>query len=260
MLNKLLKKDLQRNMRWLWILFVATIGLAILMRGCKALGENAIFFRILEIFLSVFYAVVVNVILQPFIRNFMNFAKSLYGDESYLTHTLPVTKSQLITSKFLTALIEITLGFVTAVVALLIVFWTPDFYQTLQGLIFLLVGVNLSPVLVLILLISLITVEFLMFIAMIFFAIVLAYRAKEKRIFKTFLYTCAMSFVAITILAVVMLGVLAMNGLDLSGTSLRLTAPALISVLVTGISVYALFTVVFYFLTKRAFNKGVNVD
>lgn len=261
MLSKLLKKDLHRNMRWLWVLFVATIGAALLDRGCKALAENLMFFKILGIFVdTVFYSAVVNSILHPFLRSFMNFSKSMYGDESYLTHTLPVTKSQLITSKFLTALIEITLGVMTAVVALLIVFWTPDMFDFLQGLIFMLTGSDLAVGLVLPLFIGLILVEFLMFIAMIFYAMVMAYREKEKRVLKTFLYTCALAFTAMTILALVLVAVLASNGIDLSSKTLTLNGSALLGVLIAGISVYSLITVGMYCLTKRAFNKGVNVD
>ena len=81
MLSKLLKKDLKRNMRWLWILFVCTIVVAFITRGVKELGENIMFFKVIGIFFdSVFYALAVNVILQPFLKNFLNFSKSFYGD------------------------------------------------------------------------------------------------------------------------------------------------------------------------------------
>ena len=143
MLSKLLKKDLNRNMRWMWILFVSLIAVAAITRGVKELGENILFFKILGIFFdSVFYALAVNVILQPFLRNFLNFSKSFYGDESYLTHTLPATRSQLITSKFLTALIEIVLGFVSLVVSLLIMFYTPTFFDTLKLLLSMMITGN----------------------------------------------------------------------------------------------------------------------
>lgn len=104
MLSKLLKKDLKKNMHWLWILFLSTIAIAGITRGFKELGDNSTFFKILSIFFdSVFYALAINGIIQPFLRNFLNFTKSFYSDESYLTHTLPVTKNQLITSKYITA-------------------------------------------------------------------------------------------------------------------------------------------------------------
>ena len=261
MLSKLLKKDLKKDMRWMWVLFVSTIIVAAITRGFKELGNNIMFFKVLGIFFdSVFYSLAVNVILQPFLRNFLNFSKSFYGDESYLTHTLPATKNQLITSKFLTALIEISLGFICLVVSLLIMFVSPTFFDTLSIFISMIVTGNISVYLALTLFIVLVVVEFLMFITLIFFSIVIAYRAKEKRVLKTFLLTAAMSFIAITILAIVMIIVLAINGVSLSASTLTLPSTAFISILLTGIIVYSLISIVFYFLTRNAFNKGVNVD
>ncbi len=261
MLGKLLKKDLNRNMRWLWILFVATIAVATITRVCKELGENIVLFKVLGIvFDSVFYALVVNVILQPFLRNFLNFTKSLYGDESYLTHTLPVTKNQIINSKFLTALIEIGLGFVVMVVSLLIMFFTPTMFDSLAFILsFVIIG-EFSIGWLVSLFVALVVVEFLMFIAIIFYSIVLAYRAKENRVLKTFLITTALSFAAISVLFVFMVIVLAANGIQLTGATLTLTSSALMSVLWTGVVVYTILIVVFYVLSLKAFRKGVNVD
>lgn len=261
MFAKLLKNDLKRDMRWLWILFVSTIAVACVTRGCKALGENVLFFKILAIFFdSVFYALAVNIVLQPFLRNFLNFTKSFYSDEAYLTHTLPVTKKQLINSKFLTAVIEISLGFITLVASILIMFWSPTFFETIKLLISTLIVGDLSISLTLILFVVLVIVEFLMFISIIFFSIVIAYRSKEKRALKTFLLTAAISFVALTVLAIVMLVVLIINGVNISSSSLILSSSAFMSIMLTGIIVYSAVIVLFYFLTKKEFNKGVNID
>ena len=261
MLGKLLKKDLNRNMRWMWILFVSTILVAGITRGFKELGESIMFFKILGIFFdSVFYSLVVNVIIQPFLRNFLNFTKSFYGDESYLTHTLPATKTQLITSKFLTAIIEITLGFACLVTSLLIMFYTPTMFDKLGIFISIMFGSKLSVALVLTLFIVMVVVEFLMFISLIYFSIVIAYRSKERRVLKTFLLTLLMSLASITILSVVMMVVLAINGVKLTSATLTLSSSVFTDVMITGIVVYSLIGMLFYFITRRAFNKGVNVD
>lgn len=261
MLGKLLKKDLSRNMRWLWILFVATLGVALVGRICKELGTNIVLFKILGIiFDSVFYALLVNVILQPFLRNFLNFTTSLYKDESYLTHTLPVTKTQIINSKFLTAIIEIVLGFVVLVASLLIMFFTPTMFDTLTLILsFVIIG-EFSIGWLVTLFIALIVVEFLMFIAIIFFSIILAYRAKEKRVLKTFLLTTVFAFAAITVLFVIMIIVLSVNGVALTSATLSLSSTALVSALCASVLVYTTLTVVFYILAQKAFRKGVNVD
>ena len=261
MLSKLLKKDLNRNMRWMWILFVSTILVAGITRGFKELGETIAFFKILGIFFdSVFYALAVNVILQPFLRNFLNFSKSFYSDESYLTHTLPVTKNELITSKFLTAIIEITLGFVTLVAALLIMFASPTTLTTLKLLLSTIITGNFSVVAILIVFVLLIIVEFLMFISLIFLSIVIAYRAKEKRVLRTFLLTAGMSMGAISILSIFLIAVLAINNVKLNTATLVLSNTAFFSVIITGIAVYIAIAALCYFLTKKEFNKGVNVD
>ncbi len=261
MLGKLLKNDLKKNMRWMWILFCATILFASITRGCKELGTNIAFFKILAIFFeSVFYALAINCIVQPFLRGFFNFTKSLYGDESYLTHTLPVSKNQIINSKFITVLVELLLGFISLIISLLIMFASKTMFPTIKMLLSTMIVGEFSLFWVLTLFIVLVIVEFFMFISIIYFSIVLAYKQKEKRILKSFLYTAAFAFVSLTLLAIAMIVVLTINGVNLSSTTLTLTSTAFLSIILTGIIVYTAVIVIFYFLTKKEFNKGVNVD
>ncbi len=261
MLNKLLKIDLKKNMRWMWIVFASTIAVAGLTRVFKELGKNIAFFNIVGIFFdSVFYALAVNALLQPFLRNFLNFKTSFYSDESYLTHTLPVTKNELINSKYLTALIEMLCGFATLIISLLIMFVTPTFFDTLSVLMSTLITGSFSTGLVLTLIIVLIIVEFLMFLSIIFFGIVQGFKAKEHRVLKSFLITAAMAFASLTVLALTIIIVLLINNISISSTTIILSNTAFMSVVISGIIVYLAVTLLFYFLTKHEFNKGVNVD
>ena len=261
MLSKLLKKDLNKNMRWLWILFVSTIAVAGVTRACKELGKTIAFFNIIGIFFdSVFYALAVNILLQPFLRNFLNFKNSFYSDESYLTHTLPVTKNQLLNSKYITALIEMLCGFACLIVSLLIMFISPTFFDTIGFLLSTLIAGSFSTGLAITLVIVLIIVEFLMFLSIIFFGIVMGYKSKDHRVLKSFLITAGMAFASISVLAIFMIIVLTINGISLSSSTLILSNTAFLSVILTGIVVYSTITILFYFLTKHEFNKGVNVD
>ena len=114
--------------------------------------------------------------------------------------------------------------------------------------------------LVLTLFVVLVIVEFFMFISIICFAIVVAYRARDHKILRAFLISAAMAFASLTVLAIVMVVVLAVQGISLSSATLVLSSGAFVSVILTGIIVYLLISTVFYFLTKREFKKGVNVD
>ena len=261
MLSKLLKKDLNKNMRWLWILFTATIVVAGITRGCKELGKSIAFFQVIGIFFdSVFYSLAVNVVLQPFLRNFINFSNSFYSDESYLTHTLPVTKKQLINSKYLTALIELTCGFACIILSILVMFAGPSMADFLKIIISSIITGSFSLGLIISLLITLIIIEFLMYISIIFFSIILANKSKEKRKLKAFLLTAGFAFTSLAVLAIIMIIVLLINKVEISSSTLLLSNSAFISVILTGIIVYALITILFYLLSQKEFKKGVNVD
>lgn len=261
MLSKLLRNDLRKNMRWFWILLVGTIVVAGITRGCKELGQNLAFFKVLGIFFdSIFYALAVNTLVQPFIRNFTNYSKSLYGDESYLTHTLPVSKSQIINSKFITAIIEMLLGFISVVISLLIMFASPTMWTTLEMLLSFLITGEFSVVVVLTLFVLLVVVEFLMFNSIIYFSIIMGYKSREKKVLKSFLFTALMAFASMMVLSIIMIIVLVINGVDLSSSTLVLTNTGFLSIVLTGIIVYSIISVLFYFLSKKEFNKGVNVD
>ena len=261
MLSKLLKRDLKKNMSWMWILFVATIGIALVTRGTMELGKNVAFFKVVGIFLEgVFYGLAVNLVIQPFLRNFLNFQKSFYSDESYLTHTLPVSKNQLINSKYLTAIIEILAGFITLVVSILIMYAGPNFADSLRLIISTAVDGRFSLAAAIILFVVLIVVEFLMFISIIDFSIIIGFRAKDRKILKTFLITLGISFASLAVLFVVMLIILSIFDVKLTSTTLLLSSSAFYSALAAGIVVYSSVIVLFYFLTKKEFNKGVNID
>jgi len=261
MLGNLLKKDLKKDMRWLWIIFVVTIAFAGVSRGCRYLSESIAFFKIVGIFFgSIYYSLAVNAVLQPFLRSFINFSKSFYGDEAYLTHTLPVTKNQLINSKFLTSIIEMVLGFICVVLSLFIMYYSPSMFTNLKAFLSLIISGDFSLFWALTLMIILIIVEFLMFISIILFSIIIAYRKKEKRVLNTFLITMGLSFAAISVLSVFLVIVLLINGVELSSSILVLPSKAFISVILTGIIIYSLFITLFYLLAKKEFNKGVDVD
>lgn len=261
MLGKLLKYDLKRNMRWLWILFVCTIAIAGAGRLCEELSQTIAFFKVLAIFFdSIFYAVAINTILQPFLRNFLNFSKNLYGDESYLTHTLPVTKNQLINSKYLTATIEIVSGSLCAVAAILIKVASQATLAMVDQILLTIVPGGISAAVVITLGITLLIFEFLMFISIIDFSIVLGYKSNEKKALKSFIFAAIFSMSASIVLGLAMLGVLLIFKVDFASETLILSGNALLALLITGIVVYLAIGVLFYFLAKKQFNKGVNVD
>ena len=99
-----------------------------------------------------------------------------------------------------------------------------------------------------------------MFISIIFLSIVIAYRSREKRVLKSFLYSAGFAFAFLAVLAGVMIAVLLINKVDILSSTLVLSKEVFISVILSGIIVYSLASVLCWLLTHREFKKGVNVD
>lgn len=103
MLRKLIKYDLKvfgKIMIPLWGVMII-LGL---IRGIQSQFDNASFIK--EIVLIFYFIFIVNLIII-----IQRFYKSMYGQEGYLTHTLPITANKLILSKVISATI---ISFITA--------------------------------------------------------------------------------------------------------------------------------------------------
>ena len=93
MLMKLLKYDFRFSYRIFCAMCLIILGTAVVI----AVSENAkfIFFSVFALILFFFISGIVSIVLVV-----QNYRKSLYSTNGYLTLTLPVTKSNLILSKF----------------------------------------------------------------------------------------------------------------------------------------------------------------
>jgi hypothetical protein len=260
MLGKLIKYDLKWILKL--ILIYCFLGIFFAVTGrLFGLIENSMFFDIIsKVCNGISIAMLINAIVNAVIRGWVRVTYNLYKDESYLTHTLPVTKNQLINSKYLTALIEIVTCFACLIISLLIMYAGPSFTATFNLLISSIVTEKVSTLLTLTLFAILVIVEFLMFISIIDFSIVIGFKSRDRRILKSFLITVACSIASALTLLIIMFIVLSINGVKLTSTTLILSKTAFYSVMLTGIITYSVVIAVFYFLTKHHFNKGVNVD
>ena len=81
-----------------------------------------------------------------------------------------------------------------------------------------------------------------------------------KKVLKTFTLTAAFAFASLTVLAVFMIIILTLNNINLSAQVMMLPKNAFVWITATGIVVYLAISTLFYFLAKKEFNKGVNID
>lgn len=105
MLAKLLKYELKKSTKFFIIFYVAMVCSAIIARLFAELGNTNFTFIMSTIFQGVCWAGVANLFINNLLRLWASFRRSVYGDEGYLNHALPVKTSTIFWSKWLGALI-----------------------------------------------------------------------------------------------------------------------------------------------------------
>ncbi len=263
MLNKLLKYELKRSFSWLWILALITL-ISCSVTRLVGIGSGAFFVILNVIFVSISVTLAVNVLLQPFIRIFVGFQKDLYGDESYLMHTLPVTKNQIFASKLLSALIQLLFAFVIFALSLFIIYYSPANSQAIMNLINLSIqssfpGATISATAIILLLVLLVIIQIFTITASIITSIVVVNKNCQS---KKNLISVLVAF-AIIYAENFLTGIVAFLAMLIFGASLSqdtMPPQAMIGAMCAYMLFNVLLIIVHILVSKKVLNQGVNVD
>ena len=85
MLKKLLKYDLKWCFKPLIVFYILSIFFAIMVRIVESFEQSLIILIIDKICCGVLIAMIINILINCFMRNWARFVKNIYKDESYLT-------------------------------------------------------------------------------------------------------------------------------------------------------------------------------
>ncbi len=135
MLKKLLKYDLRSIIPFLCIFYILAIGFAGISRLFLHFGDRLIWVIIGEIFGGATVSMMVSIILNTLLRSWVMFRQNLYGDPSYLTHTLPVQKQEIYLSKALTGIISLLLSFAVIGLAFFIQYYDTAVWSLVCGMV-----------------------------------------------------------------------------------------------------------------------------
>ena len=101
MLGKLLKYDLKWCFKPLLVFYMLAIFFSIIVRIVESFKQSLIILIIDKVCCGIVIAMLVNILINCFMRNWARFVKNIYKDEAYLTHTLPISKSEIYLSNCL---------------------------------------------------------------------------------------------------------------------------------------------------------------
>ena len=183
MLTKLLKYDLKYMIKNMSIFYILAIFFSITTRILFSFNQTFIINIISQISVGCMFAMLVNILINTMMRSWVRFRDSIYKDESYLTHTLPVSKKDIYNSKFIQTLIFFIVSFIVILISLFIAYYTKDRWILLKKFInTITTGLEFNTMLFVMSMIVIIFLEVFNAIQCGFLGIILGYKKNNKKI------------------------------------------------------------------------------
>ena len=132
MLKKLLKYDLESIFKFIVIFYSLSLFFGVLTRIFLNINGSFIMNIIGQISSGATISMMVSILINNLMRLWVRFKNNFYGDESYLTHTLPVEKKTLYLSKILTAIITLFTSILVITLTLFIAYYSKENIEILK--------------------------------------------------------------------------------------------------------------------------------
>jgi hypothetical protein len=205
---------------------------------------------------------IANILINCLMRNWVRFVKNIYKDESYLTHTLPVSKNTIYLSKILTSIITLLTSFIVIIACIAIVYLNKDTWlilkQTLEQS-----AIYFDSSVFSLIFVMIITVffEFLFMIMSGILGIIIGHKSNNLKIVKSII----VGFVIYIMLSLFSLGILYVMGLlnpeiMTIFNNINVSSNVIKSMMLIAICIYIIYNLIIYCIGNKLLNKGVNIE
>ena len=263
MLKKLLKYDIQNVNKVLIIFYCLSLFFSLLTRIFLSIDNSFIMDIIGKICSGVTISMIFNILVNNIIRLWVRFKNNFYNDESYLTHTLPVSKKTLYLSKILTSVISLFLSMIVICLSLFIAYYSKENITFIKNLLLPLATVYDSTVITIILLFIFICfLEIMNMLESGYVGIVLGHRKNNNKMILSIIFGF-MTYILTQIFTVLVVFGVALFNKDLMNlfyTTDALSIDIIKLCIYLAIFIYTINIFVLYFVNLKLFNKGVNID
>ncbi|MDO4369166.1 MAG: hypothetical protein Q4C29_01320 [bacterium] len=250
MLMKLLKYDLKWMYKFLSIFYLLSLIFAGISRLFLKLNDSYIIHLIGKISLFITLVLIIVTIINNILACFVRFIRNVYKDESYLTHTLPVSEKSIFLSKVLSGIITILTSFLVLFICL-----------------FILEGSNFTGIFDDVDTSIIVKSCFILLLEMIFIvligyqSIIIGHRKNNNKIVSSVIIGLISYFIVqgLTILLMFIYGSFDSNIMAIF-TSNNTSFSVLEKILNFGIILYFLYNVMLYIMSKKIYLKGINID
>ena len=263
MLRKLLKYDIESILKFLTIFYSLAVFFALLTRIFFSY-ENSFVLEILgQITTGATISMMCSTLINNLMRMWVRFKQNFYGDESYLTHTLPAKKQTLYISKILTAIITMFTSFVVVAVTLILAYYSKENLELIKGILLPVADVyETSIVGVLIALLFILFLQFFNILQCGFTGMILGHRMNNAKTGFSVLFGFITYGVTQTAMVTLIFIVALFNSnfMNLFVTNAAIDIATLKTVIYMCICGYTALSVVLCFINIWLFKKGVDVD
>ena len=263
MLKKLIKYDLENIYKGLIIFYILSLFFAILTRIFLNIDDSFIMNIIGKICSGVTISMIFNILINNLMRSWVRFKQNLYGDESYLTHTLPVNKKNIYLSKIITGIVTLLTSTIVIGVCLFIAYYSKENITLLKNILFPFVeAYNSTIIKVVLACIFLIFLEFLNLLQTGYTGVILGHRVNNHKnicsvLFGFLSYSITQTFVLLILFITALFNKEIMN---LFFTSEIVNLDIMKTIFYIAMIGYTLIIIINYFVNVKLFKKGVNVD
>jgi len=263
MLKKLLKYDLKSIYKFLIIFYSLSLFFAVLTRIFLNIENSFIMNIIAKICSGVTISMIVNILINNLMRLWIRFKNNLYGDESYLTHTLPIEKKTLYLSKILSALISVFTSILVIALTLFLAYYSKENIEILKNIILPLVDIyNSSIIKILLAFLFIFFLEFTNALQVGYTGIILGHKMNNNKTAFSVLFGFA-SYMVIQTFGLIALFIVALFNKDLLNlfiTNEMINIDMVKVIIYLSTAIYTITLIINYFVNIKLFKKGVNVD
>ena len=263
MLNKLLKYEFKFVFKVIVIFYILGLFFALLTRVFLSLDSSLMLIIIGKICSGVTISMIFNIIINNIMRMWHRFKANLYGDESYLTHTLPIDKKTLYTSKILSSIISLFVSFIVITIILFIAYYNKENIEIVKNMILPLTDIlNLSMVKMLLGIIFILFLEITCLLQIGYTGIILGHKMNNHKTAYSVLYgfIAYMGAQSLTLLSMFIYALFNKDMLSLFISNEITNIGLLKNITLFSIIVYTLIIIINYIINVTIFKKGVNIE
>lgn len=263
MLGKLLKYDLKWIYKVIIVFYALSIIFAIITRLCSMVDNSMLFSILTQISAGFTIAMIFNCLINSIMRSWVRFRENIYKDEAYLTHTLPVDKKTIYLAKVLAAIICSFVSILVAIASLFICYYSKENIEFLKQALEITANTYNTTVINLLLVISFVLFLEIVFIILIgYVGMIIGHKANRSKVVKSVLigFGLYMGTNAFTLAIIGIMGMVNQEIRNVIKTTGMIETDIIKTLMIVASLVYIIYNIFYYWIGKKQFEKGVNVD